>query len=44
MAVAIRTITEDAAGAGAGPTPTPLESAAAAGLRYVSDARPGIRR
>ena len=37
MAVAIRTVAEDAARAGAAPTQTPLESAAAAGLRYVSD-------
>src|SRR5689334_5397817 len=44
MAVAVRSIRDDAAGAGAAPMPTPLDSAAAAGLRYVSDARPGIRR
>ncbi len=45
MAVATHT-REDPAVAEAAPAPaiTPVESAQAAGLRYVSDARPGIRR
>jgi DNA topoisomerase-1 len=44
MAVAIRAVEAEAPGVAGAPSMTPLDSAAAAGLRYVSDARPGIRR
>jgi DNA topoisomerase I len=44
MVVAVRTEPDMAADAPTAPSVSPMESAAAAGLRYVSDARPGIRR
>ena len=40
----MRSCPADPAGDGAKPAPIPLESAQAAGLRYVSDTQPGIRR